>query len=682
MRGGTADDAGVAQAQGPSPEGDPMPLLPNPDRLPVRMRSLRVLLVLVVIACAVLPLAALGTFAWQRSEGDWERNSGELLQSEARSTIDKIDRNLFERYGDVQAFAFNPDARGAAPAVAAAADFYSKNYVIYDLLLVTDATGKVVAGNSRTGDDVPVSPASYATADLSTRPWFQQVLALPPGQTYVQDPEVDPLVAAATGREQATLVFAAPVHGPDGKVQRVWVNWASVPRVIGEIMDEQVAGLAARGLQVQAQLLRSDGVVLVGPGADAALDLAGAASPAATALVDGESGHGQDEVPDGSGDDGAKVRGWSASQGALGFAGYGWGVVLSEDRDAAVAPASALLRAVVLVALVVAAVVAVVALLVARALTRPLVAAVHALEQVADGDLRPRLPESGTAELRTLAGALNRSLDKMADALRAVRARTGDLAAAAGRLNGLADDVARDAARGTEVARAASGATAVVADNVRIVAAGAEEMGASIREIAHSTSEAARVGSAAVAAAAETTETVARLGTSSREIGDVVGLITSIAEQTNLLALNATIEAARAGEAGKGFAVVANEVKELASATQRATEDIVARVESIQADTTAAAASIDGIAGVVGQVNDFQQTIASAVEEQSATTAEMSRNVDAAAAGTEGVRADVRTVAEVTAATALSTESTRQTAAGLASLSEELGGLVARFQLP
>jgi len=105
-------------------------------------------------------------------------------------------------------------------------------------------------------------------------------------------------------------------------------------------------------------------------------------------------------------------------------------------------------------------------------------------------------------------------------------------------------------------------------------------------------------------------------------------------------------------------------------------------VESIQADTTAAAASIDGIAGVVGQVNDFQQTIASAVEEQSATTAEMSRNVDAAAAGTEGVSADVRTVAEVTGATARSTESTRQTAAGLAGLSEELGGLVARFQLP
>ena len=651
-------------------------------RIPTALRSLRVLLVLVVLACATIPLAALGVFAWQRSEGDWERNSGELLQSEARSTIDKIDRNLFERYGDVQAFAFNPDAAAAPATVAEAADFYSKNYVIYDLLLVVGLDGRVIGGNSVTGDGVAIDPARYAGADLSTRPWFQQALGLPAGQTYVQDPEVDPLVSAATGRDDATLVFAAPVYGPDGTPQRLWVNWASVPRVIGQIMDEQVAGLDARGVAVTAQLLRSDGVVLVGPGAADSTDLAGSGSPAATALVAGDSGHGTDSGVDGTGEDVAKVRGWSASQGALGFAGYGWGVVLSEDRADAVAPASSLLRAVLLVAVVVAAAVAVVALVVARALTRPLDRAVGALELVAEGDLRPRLPESGTHELRTLAGALNRSLDNMAGALDALRDRTTDLSGASDQLRGLSDDVARDAARGSAVATTASRATEAVSGNVRTVAAGAEQMGTSIREIAHSTTEAARVGASAVTAAQETTAVVARLGDSSRQIGEVVRVITSIAEQTNLLALNATIEAARAGEAGKGFAVVAGEVKDLAGETQRATEDIVRRVEAIQADTAGAAASIAEIAAVVEQVNDFQQTIASAVEEQSATTAEMSRNVAEAASGTEEVSADVRSVTAAAESTARSTESTRETATALASITDELRALVSRFQLP
>ena len=110
-----------------------------------------------------------------------------------------------------------------------------------------------------------------------------------------------------------------------------------------------------------------------------------------------------------------------------------------------------------------------------------------------------------------------------------------------------------------------------VGGQVHTVAAGTEEMTASIREIAASANAAARIAADAVHTAEAANSTVSRLGTSSAEIGDVVRAITSIAEQTNLLALNATIEAARAGEAGKGFAVVANEVKELARETAEAT---------------------------------------------------------------------------------------------------------------
>jgi methyl-accepting chemotaxis protein len=186
-----------------------------------------------------------------------------------------------------------------------------------------------------------------------------------------------------------------------------------------------------------------------------------------------------------------------------------------------------------------------------------------------------------------------------------------------------------------------STASEQVHQNVQAVAAGTEEMGASIREIAHSASDAARIASDAVERVNKTNVLVEKLGEASAEIGSVVEVIRGIADQTNLLALNATIEAARAGEAGKGFAVVAGEVKELSKATREATESISTRIEAIQEEMTTAVTSIRDIGQVIQKVNDISHSIASAVEEQTAATSEISRSIAEASRGvgeiTEGV---------------------------------------------
>ncbi|NUU15643.1 methyl-accepting chemotaxis protein, partial [Cellulomonas humilata] len=211
-----------------------------------------------------------------------------------------------------------------------------------------------------------------------------------------------------------------------------------------------------------------------------------------------------------------------------------------------------------------------------------------------------------------------------------------------------------------------------VSRNVQAVAAGAEQMGASIREIAQNANLAAKVAGQATAAAESANDQVARLGESSQQIGNVVKTITSIAEQTNLLALNATIEAARAGEAGKGFAVVAGEVKELASETARATEDIARRVEAIQADTTGAVAAIGQIAAIIASINDYQLTIASAVEEQTATTNEMSRGVAEAATGSGEIAVNIGGVASSAASSSEVLGQMGQAVGELARLSTDL----------
>ena len=213
------------------------------------------------------------------------------------------------------------------------------------------------------------------------------------------------------------------------------------------------------------------------------------------------------------------------------------------------------------------------------------------------------------------------------------------------------------------------------------MAAGAEEMSASINEIARNADDAAKVATEAVALCDNVTDTIGRLEGSSTQIGNVVKMITSIAEQTNLLALNATIEAARAGDAGKGFAVVAGEVKDLAQETAKATENISRYVEAIQHDTGAAVSATGQIGTIIQQVSDYQNTIASAVAEQSTTTAQMGRNVSEVSTGSESIGNQVSTVAGEAAATTAGVREARTATDRLSRLSADLRRAVDVFTI-
>ncbi len=197
------------------------------------------------------------------------------------------------------------------------------------------------------------------------------------------------------------------------------------------------------------------------------------------------------------------------------------------------------------------------------------------------------------------------------------------------------------------------------------VAAGSEQMTASIQEIS------GQVGSVSdraqrIAAQAETTDaTVRQLAENARKVDAVVAMIRTIAAQTNLLALNATIEAARAGAAGRGFAVVAAEVKALAEQTARATGEISAQIAAIQSATGEAVNAIGSITSAVTELSGLTLAMASAVEEQAASTHEMSTNIVG--------------VSSAANATGTLVESVRAIAEGLSAHSVSLGASVERF---
>jgi methyl-accepting chemotaxis protein len=137
------------------------------------------------------------------------------------------------------------------------------------------------------------------------------------------------------------------------------------------------------------------------------------------------------------------------------------------------------------------------------------------------------------------------------------------------------------------------------------VAAGAEELNASVREISEAMTKSRETASDAVQRVEKADEQAKQLNSAAESMRGIVEIIGDITGQINLLALNATIESARAGEAGRGFAVVAAEV-------------VVEALNSIR--------------HAIQNVSEFVTSTAAAVEEQSTVTGEMSLSMQRAAA--------------------------------------------------
>jgi methyl-accepting chemotaxis protein len=164
------------------------------------------------------------------------------------------------------------------------------------------------------------------------------------------------------------------------------------------------------------------------------------------------------------------------------------------------------------------------------------------------------------------------------------------------------------------------------------VAAGSEELNASVREISEAMTKSRETAAGAVEQVSSADAQAQRLTDAAQAMSGIVEMISNITGQINLLALNATIESARAGEAGRGFAVVASEVKGLANQAKQATDKIGQEIGSLNQISGDVVGALSSIKQAINNVSEYVTSTAAAIEEQSTVTNEMSTSMQRAAA--------------------------------------------------
>ncbi len=249
----------------------------------------------------------------------------------------------------------------------------------------------------------------------------------------------------------------------------------------------------------------------------------------------------------------------------------------------------------------------------------------------------------------------------------------------AGKLNRLAQGLHTAMAHSTEEAGVALSQAKQSMEAAQAIAAGAQQLAASIGEIGRQSAESDRAVQRVRDDIGNGVEAVAELTKAAESVDKVVVFIRDIAEQTNLLALNATIEAARAGEAGKGFAVVASEVKALANQTAKATDDIAHQIAAMQQATGRTRDAIEAITRQADSVAEVVTAIAAAVEEQAAATSEIDRHLQTTTTMSEETAERMARLREDSEQNFASVSELRDAAQRISEQADELEGAADRF---
>lgn len=170
----------------------------------------------------------------------------------SKSVLDKIDRNYYERFGDVQAFSVNKlvvnRLKGDSAVDNDLQTFVNtmvQYYVLYDLMMICDANGNVIKVNNVDKANAKINSQGLIGKNFASSDWFTTCTSSqgPEGGAWYSDFTVNEDVKQIYNSNGTGMGFAAPIKDENGTVIGVWYNFASWKEVTEGIRQTAEAEL-------------------------------------------------------------------------------------------------------------------------------------------------------------------------------------------------------------------------------------------------------------------------------------------------------------------------------------------------------------------------------------------------------------------------------------------------------
>ena len=471
-----------------------------------------------------------------------------------------IGAQFYERYGDVQAFAVNRIFQpGSSKAdMVDALNNYAALYGIYELIMLVDSKGNLIAVNDKNPDGRPIDPSKLYHTNFSSASWFMETMA---GRftedkakgftgTYFEDAHYDPNVGLVYGGDHYGTSFSTQFKDTHGKVigvitNRANFNWA------GAEFKNQYDALQTRGyVNTDLVLVNRSGKVVfdydpVSKGGSrdlfydssilGKLSLAETGITAVDEVVRGKSGASFEHDPRKKLE---QIVGYTPVNNDKFVSSIGWGVMVITSKEAALAS-------------------------VTRASWQFYITLFLVIALV-------------TVATFVLASVIGRDFRMVADGLERSVAKTSDISQA---LSDSSTSVASSSAEQSSAIQETVSAVSEIGSMLSQTSQNAKYSLETTQSIALKSQKGRQIMKDMVSsmeAIQQANQQLQSISSIIQEINNKTGVINDIVFKNQLLSFNASIEAARAGQHGRGFAVVAEEVGNLAQMSGNAAKEIQA----------------------------------------------------------------------------------------------------------